>query len=187
MTLNIYPDTEVLAQACAALIRDYDWKSYTIIYESDSNLMKLKDVLQLHEPQDHPITVRKLTSLDDYRPMLKEIKDSKDKNIVLDISSDKTVDFLRQAHQIGMMDDYQSFILTSLDTHVNDFEELKDTLSNITSLRIMNTKSDELQNAIRTWIDGAKSDDKVFYLSPEYVQVFFLSFLLKLYIRKILF
>lgn len=58
MTLNIYPDTEVLSRAYAELLIDYTWKSYTIIYEDDDGLMRLKDVLQIHDPQSSPITVR---------------------------------------------------------------------------------------------------------------------------------
>lgn len=58
MTLNIFPDTEVLARAYAELLIDYTWNSYTIIYEDDDGLMRLKDVLQIHDPQSSPITVR---------------------------------------------------------------------------------------------------------------------------------
>ena len=58
MTLNIYPDTEVLSRAFAELLVDYTWKSYTIIYEDDDGLMRLKDVLQIHDPNSSPITVR---------------------------------------------------------------------------------------------------------------------------------
>lgn len=58
MTLNVYPDTETLSRAYAELLVDYTWKSYTIIYEDDDGLMRLKDVLQIHDPQSSPITVR---------------------------------------------------------------------------------------------------------------------------------
>jgi glutamate receptor, ionotropic, invertebrate len=58
MTLNIYPDNEMLARAYAELLIDYTWKSYTIIYEDDDGLMRLKDVLQIHDPSSSPITVR---------------------------------------------------------------------------------------------------------------------------------
>lgn len=61
MTLNIYPDTEVLSRAFAELLIDYTWKSYTIIYEDDDGLMRLKDILQIHDPQSSPITVRCVT------------------------------------------------------------------------------------------------------------------------------
>jgi glutamate receptor, ionotropic, invertebrate len=58
MTLNIHPDAEMLSRAFAELLIDYTWKSYTIIYEDDDGLMRLKDILQIHDPQSAPITVR---------------------------------------------------------------------------------------------------------------------------------
>lgn len=58
MTLNIYPESDVLSRAFAELLIDYTWKSYTIIYEDDDGLMRLKDVLQVHDTDSPPITVR---------------------------------------------------------------------------------------------------------------------------------
>lgn len=58
MTLNIYPAADVLSRAFAELLIDYTWKSYTIIYEDDDGLTRLKDVLQIHDPTSAPITVR---------------------------------------------------------------------------------------------------------------------------------
>lgn len=58
MTLNIHPAADVLSRAFAELLVDYTWKSYTIIYENDDGLMRLKDVLQIHDPTSAPITVR---------------------------------------------------------------------------------------------------------------------------------
>lgn len=57
-TLNLYPDTEMLSRAYADLLVDYTWRSYTIIYDDDDSLTRLKDILQIHNPQSSPITVR---------------------------------------------------------------------------------------------------------------------------------
>ena len=57
-TLNLYPDTKTLSQAYADLLIDYTWKSYTIIYDEDDSLIRLKDILQIHDPQSPPVTVR---------------------------------------------------------------------------------------------------------------------------------
>jgi glutamate receptor, ionotropic, invertebrate len=58
MTLNVFPDADTLSRAFAELLIDYTWKSYTIIYENDDGLMRLKDILQIHDPESPPITVR---------------------------------------------------------------------------------------------------------------------------------
>lgn len=49
-----------------------------------------------------------------YRPLLKHIKNSGVAHIVLDCSTDKIYDVLKQSQQIGMMSDYHSYLITSL-------------------------------------------------------------------------
>lgn len=48
------------------------------------------------------------------RPLLKQIKNSAESHIVLDCSTDRIYDVLKQAQQIGMMSDYHSYLITSL-------------------------------------------------------------------------
>lgn len=74
--------------------------------------MRLKDILQIHSPQDAPITVRRLGDDPDYRPLLKEIQSSGENNIVLDCEPEKILDILRQAKEVKMLEDYQ--VVTSL-------------------------------------------------------------------------
>lgn len=49
-----------------------------------------------------------------YRPLLKQIKNSAESHIVLDCSTERIYDVLKQAQQIGMMSDYHSYLITSL-------------------------------------------------------------------------
>lgn len=107
MSLNVYPDNEKLSEALAALIIDYSWKSFTIIYQTDESLMRLKDVLQIHNPDDYPITVRQIGSDPDYRPLLKEIQASGETHIVLDINVDRILPLLRQANEVKLLEEYQ--------------------------------------------------------------------------------
>lgn len=65
----------------------------------------------------------------------------------------------------------QSYVITSLNTHTVDFEELKFASSNITSLRMMDPKSFELRNAVSDWEEGEKRYNRFFRISPEYVKV----------------
>lgn len=39
MTINFYPDQNVLGTALAALVEDYDWQTYTILYEDDHGIV----------------------------------------------------------------------------------------------------------------------------------------------------
>lgn len=54
---------------------------------------------------------------------------------------------LRQAAEVKMMEEYQSYIITStLDAHTLDFEELKFSRANITTLRLIDPTSYDISN-----------------------------------------
>lgn len=53
------------------------------------------------------------------RPLLKQIKNSAESHIVLDCSTERIYNVLKQAQQIGMMSDYHSYLITSLVSYLN--------------------------------------------------------------------
>lgn len=78
--------------------------------------------------------------------MIKEIKDQGDYRIVLDISKEKIIPFLKAAKEVNMLTDYNSYFITNLDTHtINFIKELGEDISytNITSIRIFHPGNDE--------------------------------------------
>lgn len=154
MTLNVYPDSDTLSTAFADILTDYDWQTthYTVIYENKDNLIKLKDVLQNHEPNSKPVVVRQLT--EDYSLILKDIKNFTTTRIILDISTEKIVPFLKAADELKMLSEYYSYFITNLDTHTLDISGIKNatsSMSNITSLRLVIPGSDEIANTLRVW------------------------------------
>lgn len=148
-TLNLYPDSDQLAEAFENVLVDYTWKSYTIVYENKENLIRLKDVLQIHGPKSSAISVKQLT--DNYGAMLKEMKNNGVTNVVLDIGSQRIIPFLREAAKFNMLTDYNSYFITNLDTHTLPFHELGNHGSNITCLRLINTQSYALNDTLRVW------------------------------------
>lgn len=138
-----------LATAFRNVLVDYDWKSYTIVYESKENLIRLKQILEIHDTKSHPISVRRLN--DDYLGLLKEIKERGDVNIVLDISSTKIVAFLQAAKDVNMLSDYNNYFITNLDTHTLDYSSIGEITTNITCLRLVKPSGDEMANALRFW------------------------------------
>ncbi|KAG4075834.1 hypothetical protein HA402_003660 [Bradysia odoriphaga] len=158
-TRNFFPDNNFYAKALSQIIVDYEWKEFTLIYETGDSLERLVDILQMHDPQDSPITVRQLPpDTDDYMPFLKKIKSSSDKRMIIDCTPEKVTELLKQAIILGMMEVYQSYIITSLDSHMLDFPELKSIKSNITTLRIMDPQSLEVEAAVHDWRQDAKKN-----------------------------
>lgn len=37
LSINVYPDSDKLAEALADIIKDYSWKTYTIVYDTDES------------------------------------------------------------------------------------------------------------------------------------------------------
>lgn len=167
MTLNFYPEAEALAKSFADVLIDYTWKHYTIIYENEENLVRLKDILQIHQPKaENPITLMRLDDAIDmklkYGSLLKKVPS---KNIVLDVSKENIIDFLTQAKSVGKLLDYNKYLITNLDTATVDFTDLMDTLpnSNVTTLRLINTTN----NAMRNVIAGLNMPGSNMYIEPH--------------------
>lgn len=149
-TLNVYPDGNTLAKALSELVTDNDWHGFTILYETPQSLMRLKDVLQIHNPNDMPITVRQLNSKGDFRPLLKQIKPTVG-DILVDCELETTYEVLKQAKDLEMTEEYQRYLFTSLDTASLDMGDLKLDRANITTMRLFDTNSEALENAVDFW------------------------------------
>lgn len=55
---------------------------------------------------------------------------------------------------------FQSYIVTSLDSHILDFAELKYVRANITTIRLMNPSSVEVTTAVHDWRLAEKRNNK---------------------------
>lgn len=175
-TRNLFPNSDHFSRGLADLIIDYDWKTFTIIYEDDYSLMRLQDILQLHSPSDSPIVLRQLSDDGDYRPMLKEISSYGETRIVLDCGAEKVLDVLDQAIAVKMLEEYQSYIITALDVHTIDFSQLKYSRSNITTFRLYNPDSVDAETAIHDWRQGEYRANGRYSVAPNKIKVFFSSF-----------
>ncbi|XP_011503888.1 PREDICTED: glutamate receptor ionotropic, kainate 1-like, partial [Ceratosolen solmsi marchali] len=154
--VNLYPHPSTLSKAYVHLVKSLGWKSFTIIYETNEGLVRLQELLKAHGPTDYPITIKQLGEDSKighgYRPLLKQIKNSAESHIVLDCSTDKIYSVLKQAQEIGMMTDYHSYFITSLDLHAIDLSEFKHGGTNITAFRIVNPEKTQI--VVRDWIIG---------------------------------
>jgi ionotropic kainate glutamate receptor 2 len=89
---------------------------------------------------------------------------------VLDCSTERIYDVLKQAQQIGMMSDYHSYLITSLDLHSVDLEEFKYGGTNITALRLVDPEDAELQKVVQNWVYGELRYGRKLDLPPPRVR-----------------
>ncbi|RZF39362.1 hypothetical protein LSTR_LSTR000883 [Laodelphax striatellus] len=172
MNINLYPEPQRLAQALIDVINDMDWETFTIIYDDEFGLLRLQEVFKYHDGYlkgegQTPFTLHKLDEGNDYRPLLKQIKVSTETHIVLDCAAEKILSILRQAREVGMLGDYHSYIVTSLDAHTIDFEEIKMGRTNITALRMLNPGLGVVQQVIDEWIFEEQRKNRTPYLVAD--------------------
>ena len=153
-SVNLHPHPAVLSKAYADLVEEYGWKSLVIVYENEESLIRLQELLKFPKHYEGvKITLKQLNTLtDDYRPMLKEIFYSGETRIVLDCSFDKIEEVLRQANEIGLINDYFNYMITSLDLERLDLADYKYSGVNITGYRMFDSSSPQIAAYLKKWI-----------------------------------
>lgn len=177
-TRNFFPDATLFARTLAEVIVDNEWTAgFTLIYEHEDSLQRLQDVLQVHGPHDSPVTVRQLErDAVDHQSLLKEVYLSGETHIVLDCSPAKLAEVLRQAAGVKMMQEYQTYLITAMDSHLLNFADLnlaagEPVRANISTLRMMNPHSFEVQTAVHDWRQGGSRMNGSTFPSADRVRV----------------
>ncbi|XP_069680954.1 glutamate receptor ionotropic, kainate 2-like isoform X2 [Periplaneta americana] len=170
--INLHPAEESISKAIVDVVTNFlHWRTFTVLYETEAGLIRLQDVLKAHGPNDPPITVRQFLPGSDQRQLLKDINASKQYHILLECEADHVIEVLRQAREIGMMGDYHSYFITSLDTHTLDFSEFEDGHTNITLLRLVDPDDGVVKNVVKFWTDWEQHYKRPFSVTPQTVRL----------------
>lgn len=105
-TRNIFPDTTLLSKALVDVVRNYDWKKFAIIYDSDESLIRLDGVLQMFPTGYRAVTVYKFPGKSNIKLMLKEISKSLENRIIVDCSIENIAEIIKQGMDVKMMTEY---------------------------------------------------------------------------------
>lgn len=96
------------------LLKAFGWRKFTILYEDGSGLVRLSALLKMFDKKDKPVTLRQLDPERNHRQVLRDMKKSGERKILLDCSIQTLPEVLKQAQQVGLMTDEQSYIITTL-------------------------------------------------------------------------
>ncbi|XP_055610691.1 glutamate receptor ionotropic, kainate 2 isoform X2 [Uranotaenia lowii] len=145
-TLNIHPYPTILGRVLLDLVVAFDWKDFTIIYESGPWLPGISELLKMYDPKGYTVTVRQLDLKlnGNYRAVLRRVKMSEDKRIILVCSIDTMPEVLKQAQQVGLMTDHHQFIISSMDLHTIDLEPYQYSGTNITGIRLVDPEEEKI-------------------------------------------
>lgn len=112
----------------------------------------MQELLKKYDNKGYTVTVRQLdlTSNENYRPQLRRVKHSEDKNIIISCSIDTLPEILKQAQQVGLLTEQHQFIITSLDMHTIDLEPFQHSGANITGVRLI-VPEDQMVTQVTTF------------------------------------
>ncbi|XP_067675457.1 glutamate receptor ionotropic, kainate 2-like isoform X1 [Haliotis asinina] len=147
-TINLYPNVEQLSKAFTDLIRYYGWKQMLVIYGNTEDLMKVQSVIRGNFETSFDIMVRQV----DYRNMrdvLKEAKEKKWTNMLVDLNLNYTSLLMKMALQEGMIDPYHHYILTNLDIESIDMENYRYNYVNLTGFRMVDPNNDYVRDVMK--------------------------------------
>lgn len=150
-SLNIHPDPTTIRNALIDLVKIFDWEGFTIIYESGPWLPHLAELLKVYDAKGYTITIKQLDlklPSNNFRQVLRHVKLSEAKNIVIDCSIELLPEVLKQAQQVGLMSDQHNLIITNLDFHTLDLEPYQYGGTNITGLRLIDPDDPRTENIV---------------------------------------
>ncbi|XP_065284543.1 glutamate receptor ionotropic, kainate 2-like isoform X2 [Dermacentor albipictus] len=141
VSITLSPSPVELSQALRDLVEAQQWAHFTIIYERPEALVRLRGLLNMQSRfggQPVPVSLRMLTEKEDPRPLLREIAKSGDSNVVLDLAAERLSKVLKVAQKIGIITEYHSYVVTTLDMHTLDLTPFQYSGANLTGFELLN-------------------------------------------------
>ena len=146
--VNVHPDVSSLSRIYLDLLEAYDWRTVTVLYQDNNSLKKLKQIFHktARMTEKFRLVVKQLRpNSNGYRDVLRETYQSKSKLIILDCEREILPSVLKQAQQIGLISAGYSFLLTSIDSHTLNMEELKHGGTNFSWVELVDSSREEVR------------------------------------------
>ncbi|XP_067619820.1 glutamate receptor ionotropic, kainate 2-like isoform X2 [Eurosta solidaginis] len=144
---NLYPHPLDFSKALYFLLSAYEWSRFIFLYESVEYLNLLNGLMSFYGNNGPTITVLRydIELNGNYKSVLRRVSKSGDNRIVVVGSTDTMPELLRQAQQVGIINEDYKYIIGNLDFHSFDLEEYKYTEANITSFRMFSPEQTVIQ------------------------------------------
>ncbi|XP_051546510.1 glutamate receptor ionotropic, kainate 2-like isoform X2 [Myxocyprinus asiaticus] len=150
--VSLYPDFSSLSRAILDLVHFFRWKMVTVVYDDSTGLIRLQELIKAPSRYNIRLKIRQLAvDTKDAKPLLKEMKKSKEFHVIFDCSHEMAAWILKQALSMGMVTEYYHYIFTTLDLFALDMEPYRFSGVNMTGFRILNTESAQVSSIIEKW------------------------------------
>lgn len=101
--VNLYPSPESIAKLLVELVQTSGWTTFTILFESAPLIVRMAELLKLYDPKGYTVTVRRLDlglPQNNYRPVLRSVKLSDEKCIIIESSIENLPEILKQVRSL---------------------------------------------------------------------------------------
>ncbi|XP_060649069.1 glutamate receptor ionotropic, kainate 2 [Drosophila nasuta] len=149
---NLHPHAEDIAHVLYDIIQQFGWSRFIFCYESSEYLTILDYLVGLYGIKSPLIKVMRydLNLNGNYKAVLRRIRKSEDSRIVVVGSTEGVAELLRQAQQVGIMNEDYTYLVGNLDLHTFQLEEYKYSEANITGIRMFDPDKKEVRELIET-------------------------------------
>lgn len=177
-SINIAPLPSALGRALRDLVMKKNWKTFAILYSEDSSMILIQEILKHTKMHSKHIIIRKareavpsypimgskadrqrassnIQSRTSFKEILKELSKLNVKNLVIDVPKEQVLTVLAHAHEVNMLQVYNSYIFTTLDLHTVDLRQFYHTGTNISAFSIIDPKQFQLHDDILSQWDQA--------------------------------
>ncbi|KAM7360463.1 glutamate receptor IID [Cochliomyia hominivorax] len=145
---NLHPHPLDIAKALHAIISEFEWTRFIFLYENSEYLSILNGLMSFYGTKGPIISVMRydLNLNGNFKSVLRRVRKSVDSRIVVVGSTSSVAELLKQAQQVGIINEDYKYIIGNLDFHTFDLEEYKYSEANITSFRLFSAEQPEVQN-----------------------------------------
>ncbi|KAH8409836.1 hypothetical protein KR222_009343, partial [Zaprionus bogoriensis] len=149
---NLHPHPEDIAHALHDIINQFEWSRFIFCYESSEYLAILDHLVTLYGEKAPVIKVMRydLNLNGNFKSVLRRVRKSEDSRIVVVGSTEGVAELLRQAQQVGIMNEDYTYLVGNLDLHTYELEEYKYSEANITGIRMFDPDKQEVRELIAT-------------------------------------
>ncbi|KAG8193455.1 hypothetical protein JTE90_005102 [Oedothorax gibbosus] len=154
-TINLFPDTKLLASAFVEFLKEHNWKSFTFIYEDNEDLIRLQDLLQMptaFKDSQVKIFLRQAREGLDLNKMMKDLNKLGQTNFVMDLPLPRIKEVFAAGEKVDMMTEYNNYLITTLDVHTVEWTENYIGRPNITAFRLIDPENEVFKRILKDWI-----------------------------------
>lgn len=152
-SLSLFPHYEVLGNAYVDIIKYWEWKAFTVIYDDNDGVLRLQEVLKFSKGLNVKVTVRKLDpDPQNWVYMFKEMIEKQETRMIIDCDVSKVGTVLHKASLVSIVNEYHHYMFTSLDLGLVDLENYKYGGANITAFRLVDPANPKVVAVTEDWV-----------------------------------